>query len=545
MRRWRSSNGAGATFGRAILLIASGCFFVLPSARPATAQGAADASSHHLVLVLPFQNKSLQPNLDWMAEAFPIIMNERFASAGFLPISREERAYGLDRLGLPAGLHPSRATAYRLAEEMDADFVVLGDYSEQNGILILEVSVLDVHRAHMAAPMRAQNQMVKLLDLGNAMAWRAIKQMDPAYSVPEASFLAAVPQVRLDAFENYVRGILAGSAEERIRHLETATQLSPDFVPAQYQLGRSYFEAHEYEKAVAELTRVPADHPLTMQAAFYLALAEFYTGQYAQSEQTFSFIASRLPLPEVLNNEAVAASRHGKNGTSLFQDAVTADPKDEDFHFNLAVSLRRAGDFQQAGREVQAALALRPNDAEAKTLQGLIAALDRGGPSNANSPEAGPLERLKRDFNESTIRQAAFALEDMEQAKLSAQPAAQRSAAEAADGDRYVAQGLLLEAEESYQTALRTDGQNAAAHAGLADVRSRTGEFAAAKAEADASLRIKPNALAYLVLASVEINQNQLQAAAASVSNALRLQPQDKAARRLQQILQQRGVAVR
>lgn len=543
MRRWQTSSGRRATSRCAILLVIACSILLLFISGPAAAQSSDDGmSSHRLVLVLPFQNESQQPNLDWMAEAFPIIMNERFASAGFLPITRAERTYGLDRLGLPTGMHPSRATAYRLAEEMDADFVVLGDYSEQSGNLVLDVSVLDVHRAHMPAPMRTQNQLVKLLDLGNTVAWRAIKQMDPSYNVSEASFLAAVPQVRLDAFENYVRGIVAGSAAERIRHLETATQLSPDFVPAQYQLGRSYFEAQEYEKAIVELQHVPADHPLAMQAAFHLALAEFYTGRYQQSEQTFSFIASRLPLPEVLNNQGVAASRHGGNGTSLFQQAVTADPKDEDFHFNLAVAMRRAGDFQQAAREVQAALALRPNDAEAKTLQSLIAALDRGNPGGAE--ETGPLERLKREFNESTIRQAAFALEAVEQAKVSAEPAAQRSVAEAAEGDRYFAQGLLLEAEESYQSALRTDSQDAAAHSGLANVRLKTGDFASAKTEADASLQIKPNALAYVVLGSVQMNQNQMSAAAASVSQALRLQPQDKAARRLQQLLQQRGVAV-
>jgi tetratricopeptide (TPR) repeat protein len=364
--------------------------------------------------------------------------------------------------------------------------------------------------------------------------------MEPEYDVSEASFLAAVPQVRLDAFENYVRGIMAANAAERIRHLETATQLSPEFVPAQYQLGRAYFEAQQYEKASAELQRVPADHPLAMQAAFYLAMAQFSTGKYAQAEQTFSFIASRLPLPEVLNNQGVAMARQGKNATSLFEQAVTADPKDEDFHFNLALALWRAGDFRQATREVLAALALRPGDAEAGTLRAQVLALQRNNPED----QQGLLERLKRDFNESTIRQAAFALEQLELAKLGSQPADKRAAAEAADGDRYLAQGLLLEAEQSYQTALHTDSQNAAAHAGLANVRLKTGDLTAAKAEANASLKIAPSALAYVVLGTVQLNQFQLPAAASSASQALHLQPQDKAARHLQLMLQQRGVSV-
>jgi hypothetical protein len=42
-------------------------------------------------------------------------------------VSERLRAY--DRQGVPAGVHASRATLYRLAEQMDVDYVVLGSYS--------------------------------------------------------------------------------------------------------------------------------------------------------------------------------------------------------------------------------------------------------------------------------------------------------------------------------------------------------------------------------------------------------------------------------
>jgi len=507
----------------------------------AQAQSAPEETGH-LVLVLPFENRSSQPGVDWIAESFPVVLNERVTTAGFLPITRSERLYGLDRLGLPQTLRPSRATAYRLAAEMDADYVIIGSYSADNGIFSAQAQVLDVRRAHMSAPLREQNVLGKLVDVENVLAWRAIREMDPSYSVSQASFLATVSQLRLDAFENFVRGLLATTPAERTRRLEEAVRLSPDYVPALFQLGRSYFESQEYELAIAQFSRVPSDHPLAMEAAFYLALSQFYTGQYAASEQSFAFVSSRLPLPEVINNQGVAASRHGKSGTPEFQQAVTADPKDEDYHFNLAVSLRRQGDFAGAGREVQAALALRPQDSEAKALQTLIASKQKPAPVGGDAASTEPLERLKREFNETTVRQAAFALEQMEQARLSTQPPAQRAAAQAADGDRYLAEGLLLEAEQSYQGALRSDSQNAAAHAGLADVRLRTGDLPAAKSEANASLKLQPNALAYVVLGSVQLHDNQLPAAAISVNQALGLQPQNAGALQLKRLLAQRGV---
>ena len=54
-------------------------------------------------------------------------------------------------------------------------------------------------------------------------------------------------------------------------------------------------------------------------------------------------MARVLPLAEVVNNEGVAVSRQGHDGTALFRQAAAADPNAADYHFNLAVSLKRQG----------------------------------------------------------------------------------------------------------------------------------------------------------------------------------------------------------
>ena len=65
---------------------------------PAQQTAATDpqAESHgHLILVLPFENRSGDSNIDWMSESMPEIINRRLESAGFLPIGREDRLYAL------------------------------------------------------------------------------------------------------------------------------------------------------------------------------------------------------------------------------------------------------------------------------------------------------------------------------------------------------------------------------------------------------------------------------------------------------------------
>ena len=81
-----------------------------------------------LVLVLPFDNRSGQPNLNWIGDSFPYTLDQRLTSAGFLTISRDDRQYALDHLGLPPDFKPSRATTIRIAQTLDADYVIVGSF---------------------------------------------------------------------------------------------------------------------------------------------------------------------------------------------------------------------------------------------------------------------------------------------------------------------------------------------------------------------------------------------------------------------------------
>ena len=82
--------------------------------------------SSQTLLVLPFENESKAPGLEWISEAFPEVLGQRLASPLLYIVSRDDRAFAFDRAGIPANLHLSRATLYRIAEQMDADYVVLG-----------------------------------------------------------------------------------------------------------------------------------------------------------------------------------------------------------------------------------------------------------------------------------------------------------------------------------------------------------------------------------------------------------------------------------
>jgi tetratricopeptide (TPR) repeat protein len=105
-----------------------------------------------------------------------------------------------------------------------------------------------------------------------------------------------------------------------------------------------------------------------------------------------------------------------------------------------------------------------------------------------------------------------------------------RAAAQAKD---YLDRGLLLEAERQYQLALSTDGSVAEAHAGLADVRERSGNPASARKEAQTSLELKPSVEAYLVLGRLDLAANHLDEAGREAGQALQLDPASREAQDL------------
>jgi tetratricopeptide (TPR) repeat protein len=515
---------------------------------PAVSQSAEtpDAGGR-VVLVLPFDNRSGQAALAWVGDSFPDTLNQRLTSAGFLTITREDRQYALDHLGLPIDFRPSRATTIRIAQNLDADFVIVGSYNVTNGRIAVQAQVLEVKNLRLSAPLQDSSELNRLFDVENAIAWKVARQIDPHFNVAQQTFLAASGGVQLSAFENYIRGTDAPTSQERIKRLQAAIAANPNYPAALLALGKAQYAEREYDQAAATFAKIPLTDRRALEAGFYIGLSRFNTAKYAEAESAFSFVASRLPLPEVVNNQAVASSRQGHNAVPLFQRASLADPNDPDYHYNLAVALFRQGDFAGAKREVDLTLKLRPADTEAAQLKTSISAGKKPPAPTASatdteaSSDFDPLERIRRTYSEASFRQAAFQLDQMRAMRLATLPPAEQAAEYTRQGHEYLSQGLVPEAEQEFQTAIAAYPSSAEAHAGLAQVRERSGNAADARAEAQSSILLRPNVPAYLVLARLDLQTNDPSASASDVSKALQLDPKDSAAQGMRQALQARG----
>jgi tetratricopeptide (TPR) repeat protein len=497
-----------------------------PSQAPSPPEAAAaTAGKDRILLVLPFDNRTGEPSLGWIREAAAALLSSRFTSAGFAPMSRADRLYALDHLGLPQGFQPSRASSLRLAQTLDADSIVVGNYITDGPTLIAEGRIIDVPHMRMSPPVTVRGEMKDLIAVLDSLAWKLTRQLDPGFNVAEETFLAAGANLRLEAFEQYIRGITESDQAERLRHLQQAVKLSPGFAPAWMALGREDYNGQKYQEAAAAFAKVGRDDPDFLEASFYRGLSMMFSGDYSKAEGDFAAIARILPLAQVLNNQGVAVSRQGHDGSAMFRQAAVTDPDEGDYHFNLAVSLRRHGNNAEALTELNQCLKFRPNDSEA---QALLAAWKQPGSVNVD-----PLERIVRTFDAVAFHQAAVMLDKVEATRLAALSPQERARTLSSQARDYLSRGLLLESERLYQAAVVADAGAEDAHAGLAEVRERTGDTAGARQEARAALELKPSASAYLILARLDFAVSRLSEANQEAGEALKLNPNSQAAQEL------------
>jgi tetratricopeptide (TPR) repeat protein len=499
------------------------------------------------LMVMPFENQTTAPGLEWISEAFPEVLSQRMESPGLYVISRDDRSYAFDHAGIPLTVRPSRATVYRVAEQMDADYVVLGNYSYDGQSFKANAQLLDMRKLHLYPEIHSSGGLSSLIDLQTALAWELLQQLAPPPAITREQFLNGSKPIRLDAFESYIRGILATDQQQRIRYLRNAVKLNPNYTLAMMQLGKTYYGSHEYESAASWFGRIPKDDPVAGEANFLLGMSEFYRGSFEKAFTAFSYLATRLPLTEVYNNLGVVEARRNRRSSAVeyFSKAVSADPNDADCRFNLAVGLFKNGDSTGAGRQLREELQRSPSDGEAKALLELI---NRGGTApaavNPNATAAGnglapanqprvPMERIKRNYDEASYRQIEMEINKLAEARLVKSNGRTQGTYHVDRGRELLSKKMTTQAESEFRAAISADHNNAVAYAQLAILLEKKGDLAGARTEAQTSVRLQPNVDAWLVLARLDLKQSQLESAASEVDHALALQPADTTAQAL------------
>src|SRR3984893_79483 len=192
---------------------------------PGTSSGAASGntgagkgnSSHGIYLVFPFQNSGPSSRLDWLSEGLEELTIQGLSSAGEQVYSHSWRLGELERYGIPTTAKLSRATMLHVAEDLDADFVVFGSFNYDGKNLTVDGRLLRVNPAALLQPLHESGPLETVMDLHTRLMWRMLSENDHAYPLSLTEFSQMHKAVRLDAFEHYIRGLIANDDETRLR----------------------------------------------------------------------------------------------------------------------------------------------------------------------------------------------------------------------------------------------------------------------------------------------------------------------------------------
>jgi tetratricopeptide (TPR) repeat protein len=378
--------------------------------------------------VLPFFNLSHNANLDWIGESLAAAVQEALSSEGMMTLDRDDRVEAYRRLSIRPYSLLTSATVVKIAEELDAEQVIFGQFDvkpvpdsavKSRGSLEITGRLLDLKHMKQGPEFREAGALEDLAALQSHLAWRMLQFAGAGGAPSEAAFQQRHPSVRVDAIENYIRGLLAGNPDEKHRLFTQAARLDSQYSQPCFQLGRLLWNRKEYKTAAEWFQKVAPADAHYYQANFFLGLSRYYSGDFAGAQAAFQVVAGVVPLSEVYNNlgaaESRASSGHPVSGRASsndalenFRKALEGDPGDPAYQFNVGYALWKSEDFRGATEYFRALLEHDPSDAEASLL--LARSEKRVGVRPGDTRTEG-LERLKTNYEESAYWQLKAVLQ--------------------------------------------------------------------------------------------------------------------------------------
>src|SRR6267143_4959217 len=531
------------------------------------------ATQSGVYLVFPFKHGGASPRLDWLGDGLAELTLQALSAGGQQVYSRAGRTTEMERNGLPFSAKLSRASMLRAAQDLDADFVVFGSFTSDGKTLTIDSRVLRTDPLALLPSIRESGPLDSLMEMQSKVVWRLLSESDKAYHPTLAEFSKGQRALRLDAFEHYVRGLLASEDEPRLRELREASRLEPSWPDPYFALAETYFTRNDCATALSFLAHVPPAHDRYVEALFSTGVCRLQMNQPERAEEVFTSLQSALrgdgkhvpqadatgaEPPEILNNLAVARVRQGKTAAAQtdLRRATDVDPDEDDYPFNLGLLAMQTGDFAAAAAAFREASERKPDNPEDRAL--LVQSLEKAGKKaeadqeRESAAEAlGPnaLQSVHMDAKPDATFRLARIRTELDTTALRLEIAASGAAATSGApvdssasrirrARQELAAGHLDAAENEFQGVLRTEPTNAAAHRGMADIDHRRGKLDDAVKELHASLDARDSALVRTILARIYLEQKKPDLARAEVQRALKLAPNYSEAKQLLEHLQ-------
>ena len=545
-----TSRLAAVRLGRRRVATAAVLLAVSGGLTPCYAQ-AADASR---ILVMPFENVKRDGTIFWLGEASSLLLADDLNAVGLSAITRQERQQAFERLQVPPSAVLTDATVIRIAQLVGAAQVIVGSLQRDADGLVVRARTLALDAGRVQADVTERGPIPDLFAIFDRIAVR----LGP----PSTRSAAAAPEAErppIAAFENFIKGLLAGTPETAVNFLRAALTSFPRYDRARLALWDVYAEQGDHQRALAAVQSVPPGSPWARRARFLAGVSQLNLKKLDDAFGTYKALADQEPTPTVLNNLGVVQFRRGGNPQSglptfYFDKAAKADPDDPDYFFNLGYAYWEARDYPAATYWLRETVRRTPADGEAHFILGAALAASGKGPESAREKELA--RRLSSTYEEWARRpgadQVPKGLERVKNNEVELPHArridtkitetGQRDQQELATfyldrARRLFQQESDREAAAELDRALYLSPYLAPAHLLLGRIHLRNGRVREAIDALKISLWSAETAEAHTVLADAYVRSNDVAAARTEAARALTLDPSSSEAKRLLDML--------
>jgi len=551
-RRERRPAGCGSmTRITVTLLIALAAGGVAQDAA-AQGSGSSAAAAQPRVLVVPFENARDEARFHWLSEAAAVLLTDGLRAGGPAAIVRSQRVRAFEQLYLPVSGSLSRATIIKVGHLVGAGDVIIGTYRVDGTTLSVTARSIRLDAGRLQPEVTERGELTELFGIFERLAGRLGRA-----GAPPGSAAAHPP---LDAFENYIKGLVAESPVSQASFLEAALRDAPAFDRARLALwevrteqadhvaaldtvravaptspyafharffaGISLIELKRYDEALGVLRALqesPATAPSALAAVLnnlgVLVLRRGATPQTGSAAYYLTKATDADPDPDYMFNlgYAYASDRNFQGGLYWLREALRRDPADVDAHYVLAVALNATGGTVEAGRERDLA----------RRLSSRYEELDRRAVESRTAVPPG-LERMRLDPDGSWA-------ERPDQTIVSPAQREQRELAtfHLDQGRKLFHRGQHREALAELRKAVYLSPYEAQAHLLIGRIHLRGGRPADAVDAFKISIWSEDHAPAHVYLAEAFLKLGDSANARAEVQRALVLDPSSAEAKRV------------
>ena len=324
------------------------------------------------ILVVPFEPPARDGRTYWLGEGVALMIADDVNARSLGAITRTARERAYEQLHLPASAVLSRATVIKVGEIVGAAQVIAGQVSVEGDALTVRARAIRIDVG------RAESEVVERGSLSElfTVVQRAARRLVPGGMSPAAE-AAPSPQ----AFEQFVKGLLAEQPASQATFLESALKLEPGYDRARVALWDVRTAQGDHAAALAAVRAVKDNTRWARRARFLSAVSQLELKQFDEAFATLKAMNEAEPSAAVFNNLGVIQLRRGAVDTGrptyFLTKAAEAEPDDPDILFNLGYAYALDRDPQGAIYWLREALRRNPTDGDAHVV--LAAALDSSG----------------------------------------------------------------------------------------------------------------------------------------------------------------------